>query len=120
MSGRKPTSTPPSLAEDEGEYISSEDEDFDPSAAADDDGNVSSDESDDSPNVAVLTAKPGRKKPKGRKTKNDAAGDLGFENSGDEATMHQAKGQGRKRRTLDEDSGGEGGFVKTRSMRAAV
>ena len=104
-------SQPPRSPDEEG-YVSSEDEDFNPTAeAADIDGEDSSDseaEREQGQNAVKGTA---------RKAKVEEAEDVGFENSGDEAIMK--KGQRRKRKIKgDEDSGGEGGFVKTRSMRA--
>ena len=97
---------------DREEYVSSEDEDFKPSAdAMEVDGEESSDsEADDK-------GAPNAIKKRAQKSKNEEAEDIGFENSGDEAVMK--KGQKRKQRNRnDEDSGGEGGFVKTRSMKA--
>ena len=101
--------TPQSLNE-EG-YVSSEDEDFNPNAdAMDVDGESTDSEADE-----LQAQNPIKKKV--LKSKNDEAEDIGFENSGDEAIMK--KGQKRKRKNkVDEDSGGEGGFVKTRSMKA--
>lgn len=54
------------------------------------------------------------------------SGDLDFENSGDEGIIKEGTTRERKRKRKrkvdeqDEDSGGEGGFVKTRSMRAVA
>ncbi|MCJ1310328.1 hypothetical protein MMC25_003991 [Agyrium rufum] len=109
--------------EDDG-YVSSEDEDFNPEDGVGMDvDEASEDGGDDTGNAAAAAADGTSKKqgkPKGRRKKsidNDGeAEDLGFENSGDEAMVKQ--GRKRKKRGKEEDSGGEGGFVKTRSMRA--
>jgi len=65
-----------------------------------------------------------------RKRKDEDAEDLGFENSGDEAIIGEgvkekkrrrkkAKAKGKTAEELDdEEEGGEGGLIKTRSMRA--
>ena len=103
--------------EEEDDYVSSEDDDFDPTAA-DQDGNVSSDSGDDDeqPLEAVKGRKPATKKAKPKKT--EEAEDAGFENSGDEGIIRKATK--KRRKNPEEDSGGEGGFVKTRSMRAVA
>jgi hypothetical protein len=104
-------------------YVSSEDEDFDP-AAAEADENVSSSsdsESGEATNVAVSKSRR-KAKSKTQKSKEDQeAEDVGFENSGDEATLRQGRGSKRTREGFNEgDSGRYGGFVKTRSMRAVA
>ena len=96
---------------DEEGYVSSEDEDFNPAPdAMDVDGEESSDSEADEQRAQSSIKKTAQK------PKSEVAEDIGFENSGDEAIMK--KGQKRKRKNrADEDSGGEGGFVKTRSMK---
>ena len=107
------TPMPDLTSQNEDDYISSEDEDFDPNApitVADDcDSSASDDEDDFTPTTSNAQ----------QRSRDREAVDLGFENSGDEATIK--KGRKRKRKDgqiADEESGGEGGFVKTRSMRA--
>ncbi|KAL3419410.1 swr1-complex protein 5 [Phlyctema vagabunda] len=110
---------PPELIPDDEEYASSEDSDFAPDAAP---ANVSEDsasESDGDDSTPVVT------KPKKRKrTADEEAEDLGIENSGDEAIIERGLKRQKKRgkkgkiRDIVEDDGGEGGLVKTRSMRA--
>jgi hypothetical protein len=112
---------PPSIAPSEEEgYISSEDSDFAPDAIpAQAEVDSDSDSSPDEPE----TAKPAKKR---RKIETEEAEDLGFENSGDEAIIgdglkkerRRKKGKKGKGRDEDDEEGGEGGFVKTRSMRA--
>lgn len=97
------------------EYASSEDSDFAPDTAQAEDGasEASDSEADDHSAPSEPIAR--RKRPA-----TDA--DEDFENSGDEAVIQK----GKKRRKnapqkdgrLDEDDGGDGGFVKTRAMRA--
>ncbi|MCJ1379553.1 hypothetical protein MMC17_002654 [Xylographa soralifera] len=116
----KSTPIDPDLMEDEETYVSSEDEDFDP-AAVHADENVSSsseEETADSPTAFKLDGKQTTKHKHGKK--GEKAEDLGFENSGDEATIKKGSKRKRKGELGDDDSGGEGGFVKTRSMRAVV
>lgn len=112
---------PPSIhASDEEGYISSEDSDFAPDAVPTQ-AEVDSD-SDSSPDEPE-TAKPAKKR---RKIDNEEAEDLGFENSGDEAIIGDGLKKERRRKKKgkgkgteeDDEEGGEGGFVKTRSMRA--
>lgn len=111
---------PPSLhPSDEEGYVSSEDSDFAPDAVpADAEVDSDSDSSPDEPE----TAKPAKKR---RKIDNEEAEDLGFENSGDEAIIgdglkkeRRRKKKGKGKDIEDDEDGGEGGFVKTRSMRA--
>lgn len=105
------------LIVDEDGYASSEDSDFRP-----DDVNAATAEPDDSgsDDESKQQAAPGKRK-------NDDAtadGDTGnFDNSGDEALIEKANKRQKKRKKGKEDEGpeesGEGGLVKTRSMRAA-
>lgn len=114
-SGSSPN--PDSIPPNDDAYVSSEDEDFDPTTGDAERNGESSSESEadeESSNVKLFKAKKSK-----RGKKDGEAQDLGFENSGDEATLQ--KGKKRKRKdgaNGDEDSGGEGGFVKTRRMRA--
>jgi hypothetical protein len=105
---------------DEEDYVSEEDEDFNPDAANDDE-NISSDDASEGEDATSVSLPKGRKGKAPKKQRVDEAEDLGYENSGDEETIKKAA---RKRKKggeeKDEDSGGEGGFVKTRSMRAVV
>ncbi|KAK1640628.1 bucentaur or craniofacial development-domain-containing protein [Colletotrichum phormii] len=116
---------PPDPTIDDEEYESSQDSDFAPedaAAAAADDGapETSDSEADDGEDAAKKTTK----------RKRDASGDeaADFENSGDEALIKKAAKKKLKKAARDaaaalalgvEDEGGEGGLVKTRSMRAA-
>ncbi|KAK0255801.1 swr complex subunit [Friedmanniomyces endolithicus] len=94
------------------EYDENEDEDFNPDKAlADEDASSSSDEEAES-----SIAKPAMR---AKKRKADVTEDL---DSGDEATIRERK---RKRKRKNgaageaEESGGEGGFVRTRAQRVA-
>ena len=116
----KTTPIDPDMMEVEEAYVSSEDEDFDPSAVHADE-NVSSsseEETADGPATPKLDVKQTTKHKRGKK--GEKVEDLGFENSGDEATIRKGSKRKRKGELEDDDSGGEGGFVKTRSMRAVV
>ena len=98
-------------------YVSEEDEDFDPNAAHEDENISGSSESEAGPNLQATSASKGRRRP--REEKEGEAEDAGFENSGDEGIIK--KGKKRKRKgSVKDDSGGEGGFVQTRSMRAVA
>ncbi|OAA55067.1 Craniofacial development protein 1/Bucentaur [Niveomyces insectorum RCEF 264] len=122
------------VANDE-DYASSEDSDFAPEEVPDHASSAGSDdEGDDATAAAVdgdgdgdgtaLSATPAKRKPDPDTLGEAEAEDAGFENSGDEAII----GKGKKRRKRDqggaegsageEDDGGVGGFVKTRSQRA--
>jgi len=119
---------PPELIPDDSDYASSEDSDFAPDAApVDDAGGAES--SDDEPDVVEEAVKKPAKRKRGQANEEDAE-DAGFENSGDEAIIERGlkrrrkKGKGRKSDAVEveveaDDEGGEGGLVKTRSMRAA-
>lgn len=106
----------PTLDQEE-DYASSEDSDFAPEDAPERDSTPSDDEE-----PADQAAPAGKRK---RQAGEEEAEDAGFENSGDEAII--GKGKKRLKRSkrkdrhggLDEDEdGGEGGLVKTRSQRA--
>ena len=99
------------------DYVSSEDEDFDPSKVQQDD-HVSSDSETETLSTSKIPK--GKKKP-GRKKAGEAE-DLGFENSGDEATIRKGKKRKKKGTSKDDgnensEDGGEGGVVRTRAMR---
>jgi hypothetical protein len=107
---------PPEIVEDE-DYSSAEDEDFNPDAAPTNELSESEDEGQGDEQPAIKKRK--------RQAGDTEAEDAGFENSGDEAIID--KGNKRRKRSKgkdggqaenEADEGGEGGFVKTRSMRA--
>lgn len=117
---------PPEIIPDDSDYASSEDSDFAPDSAPVDDagGADSSDNEQDA--VEEATKKPAKRK-RGQANEEEAE-DAGFENSGDEAIIERGlkrrrkKGKGKKSDEVEveaDDEGGEGGLVKTRSMRAA-
>jgi hypothetical protein len=116
----KPSTTmPPDTILDDEEYgSSSEDSDFAPDTVPAEGSDESSDEESES--VAGATVKKGKPRPTKRKRGQDGeAEDAGFENSGDEALIEKGlKKQRKKNREVDDDEGGEGGLIKTRSMRA--
>lgn len=98
------------------DYDSNEDEDFNPEAApaADDDVSASSDSDED--NESAAGAKKPKKKPAKRKAPEPTEEEL---DSGDEATIKERKRKRRKGKDKDRDdeSGGEGGLIKTRAQR---
>lgn len=103
---------------DDADYKSSEDSDFDPtvSGGADNDAASSASEAEDADSASKpTTAKKGAK----RKGETEAE-DLGFENSGDEATIRRGRKKEKRKgdEAVEDEEGGEGGVVKTRSMRA--
>ncbi|KAI5208890.1 hypothetical protein AUEXF2481DRAFT_41540 [Aureobasidium subglaciale EXF-2481] len=88
------------------EYKSSEDEDFNPEAVdAPQDEDLSSSE-DEAPQA--------KKAPKKRKK---AQTDVEELDSGDEATITELRRSKKRKAHDDEDSGGEGGLIKTRAQR---
>jgi hypothetical protein len=107
------------ILDDEEYGSSSEDSDFAPGAAPAEGSEASSDEESE---PAEETVKKGKSRPTKRKRgQDDEAEDAGIENSGDEAIIEKGlKKQKRKKKIkeADEDEGGEGGLIKTRSMRA--
>ncbi|KAG0651798.1 SWR1-complex 5 [Hyphodiscus hymeniophilus] len=132
---------PPELIPDDEDYASDEDSDFAPDTAPVVASDASSDEGSETEDNAngtftqtfakastksssKLTPKASAKRKRGQ---DEEAEDAGFDNSGDEAIIERGlkrqkkrKG-GRKGKDMDEDGedeGGEGGLVKTRSMRA--
>ncbi len=112
---------PPEIVPSDSDYASEEDSDFAPDAAP-----APEVESSDSESEADEPASKSQAKPKTKKRKRgdeEEAEDVGFENSGDEAIIKEyaapKKKKGKKGRAAElEDEGGEGGFVRTRSMRA--
>ena len=98
------------------DYDSNEDEDFNPEAApaADDDVSASSDSGEDSETAAE--AKKKKKKSKSRPVKRQAPTEEELD-SGDEATIKERKRKRRKEKDREDDSGGEGGLIKTRAQR---
>lgn len=104
---------------EEEEYDENADEDFNPDAA--DAEAEQSSSSDEGPEEKEPTKR--GKKSKKRKPEHDAEG-LNVElDSGDEATIQERKRKKRKKQddtpAQDEDSGGEGGFIRTRAQRIA-
>jgi hypothetical protein len=108
---------PPDTILDDQDYGSSEDSDFAPDAVQADGSEESSDEEFESAEVTVKKGKP--RSTKRKRGQDDEAEDAGFENSGDEAIIEKGlKKQKKKNKEVDDDEGGEGGLIKTRSMRA--
>ena len=116
----------PTLGE---EYDEDEDEDFNPDARVTDKQQSSSDESEAEQQITKgppVTSARSQKRPRPDEPSRIESKDLDFENSGDEGIIKEGTKRERKRRRKnkdgqqDEDSGGEGGFVKTRSMRAVA
>ncbi|KAI1634117.1 bucentaur or craniofacial development-domain-containing protein [Biscogniauxia mediterranea] len=103
---------PPDTILDE-DYASEEDSDFAPDAVPAD-GASDASESDNEGNQRAAS-------PKRKRAAEDNAED-GFENSGDEAIIQKGKKRQKKSKKKDghgdDDEGGEGGLIKTRSMRA--
>jgi hypothetical protein len=98
----------------EEDYNSNDDEDFNPEAApaADDEVSASSDSDDENDNA------PAAKKTKAKTAKRKAPDTIDEElDSGDEATIRERKRKRRKGKDAEEDSGGEGGLIKTRAQR---
>lgn len=93
----------------EEEYNSASDEDFRPEAQ---------DANGDPHQLSSSESEKELKQPKPKKRKsapNEDEADLGFDNSGDEATIQ--KGRKKRKLLLDDDDGGEGGLIKTRAQR---
>lgn len=101
------------------EYASEEDSDFSPDAVAADEkeeGDEASESEDDSAEPAAATTKRKRDATEPDNEEGD------YENSGDELIISKGKKRQRKHKAKDgaanDDEGGEGGLIKTRSMRA--
>ena len=101
----------------EEDYVSQEDSDFVPDNAPAEESSVSDDDEPAETEKQTQTQTKAR-----REGAIDAAEDAGFENSGDEAIIERGKKRRKKAKrkdeAADEDEGGEGGLIKTRSMRA--
>lgn len=116
--------SPEPTLEDE-DYASSEDSDFAPDDAPEEegDGESSDDDNDDDENGPAKQRATGAAPSRKRKQAGDGkdAEDAGFENSGDEVIIEKGKKRrmkGRQAQQDKDDEGGEGGVIKTRSMRA--
>lgn len=106
------------ILDDEDYGSSSEDSDFSPDAVPAEGSDESSDENSESAEATTVKKEQPRST-KRKRGQNEEAEDAGFENSGDEAIIEKGlKKQKKKNREADEDEGGEGGLIKTRSMRA--
>jgi hypothetical protein len=114
---------PPEIMPSDSDYASEEDSDFAPDAApaAVEEESSDSESEADEPTTKIDVKGKNKKRKRGD---NEEAEDLGFENSGDEAIIKEYDGaakrkKGKKGRAAElEDEGGEGGVVRTRSMRA--
>jgi len=103
---------------DDEDYASSEDSDFAPEEAQERGDDASSDDEDELAGDATGPA-PVKRKRQTQAGDGDDTEDAGFENSGDEAIIGRGKKKQKSRQAQrDEDEGGEGGLIKTRSMRA--
>jgi hypothetical protein len=118
---------PPELIPSDEDYASSEDSDFAPDAVPAANEDDSSDDEADIDELAIDTkAQPKANKKRKRGDNDEEAEDVGYENSGDEEIIGEGvkerkkakKRKGKKSREELEDEGGEGGLIKTRSMRA--
>lgn len=100
--------------EEELDYHESEDEDFNPEAQAAEENVSSSDEEEDE--ASAVKAKNKKQAPTKRSEQHIEELD-----SGDEATIEESKRRKKRRKDADaqEDSGGEGGLIKTRAQRKA-
>jgi len=110
---------PPEIVPGDSDYASEEDSDFAPEVATAIASDVESDSESEAENTAKETLKPKHKATK-RKRGDEEAEDAGIENSGDEAIIERGLKKRRKKGKgkVVEEEGGEGGLVKTRSMRA--
>jgi hypothetical protein len=103
---------------DDEDYASSEDSDFAPEEAQERGDHASSDDEDELAGDATGPA-PVKRKRQPLAGDGDEAEDAGFDNSGDEAIIGRGKKKHKSRQAhRDQDEGGEGGLIKTRSMRA--
>ena len=117
---------PPALIPSDEEYASEEDSDFVDDGATSTRGyraESSTDEDSDAEEEPSNRGRGGKKPTKRKRTTLDEgeAEDAGLENSGDEAIVEKGLKNQRKRSRKgqhDDDEGGEGGLIKTRSMRA--
>lgn len=103
---------------DDEDYASSEDSDFAPEEAQERGDDASSDDEGELAGDAAAPA-PVKRKRQTQAGDGEDAEDAGFENSGDEAIIGRGKKKQKSRQAQrDEDEGGDGGLIKTRSMRA--
>lgn len=101
--------------EEEEQYDSEEDEDFSPTAVEAQDDDVSASSGDDEAMSGAQS-----KIRKGTKRRKQGQVDLSEDlDSGDEATIRELKTKKKQKTQKDEDSGGEGGLIKTRAQRKA-
>lgn len=106
------------------DYASEEDSDFAPDGAPADDASAASESGNEGPSDLSAPAAKRKRAATGDDGPADADAD-DYDNSGDEAIIHKGHKRQNKERARnaaggnDEDEGGEGGLVKTRSMRAA-
>lgn len=104
-------------AEQEDQYISEDDEDFNPTNVEAQDDEVSESSEDEAAPDASSKRRKATKKRKQTQANIDEELD-----SGDEATIRELKKRKRRKGKddqEDQDSGGEGGLVKTRAQRKA-
>lgn len=100
---------PDPVPDQEDDYVSSEDSDFAPEDAPEREV-TPSDDDDQAQGAPTVKRK--------RQAGDTEAEDAGFENSGDEAIIGKGKKRLKRSKKIDEDEGGEGGLIKTRSQRA--
>lgn len=108
------------------EYASEEDSDFRSDGGVAGDVSENSDSEDDGEQPTAAAAAAATTSKRKRDLCADDADDTGYDNSGDEAIISKGKKRQKKAKVKDgatgdgddEDDGGEGGLIKTRSMRA--
>ncbi|KAJ8613707.1 hypothetical protein MRB53_036849 [Persea americana] len=100
--------------------MSNEDEDYDSGADEDFAPNVIEPNEDESSSEDEADGASHHQKPAKRSTTQHTTEDLDFSNSGDEATTREGLRRKRKHNDDAEDSGGEGGLVKTRAQKRAL
>jgi hypothetical protein len=108
----------PEIIPDDSDYASEEDSDFAPDAVPAVASDASSDEESEAEDIVKVTPKASAKRKRGDV---EEAEDAGFENSGDEAIIERGlkrRKKGKGKDAEEEEEGGEGGVVRTRSMRA--
>ncbi|GAB7353150.1 hypothetical protein MBLNU459_g3684t1 [Dothideomycetes sp. NU459] len=101
--------------DDDDDYDSGADEDFNVDARDDDDLSSASSSSDDERPPAAQ-AKPRKPAPSKREPPHVIPDEL---DSGDEATIRESRKSKKRKAQDEEDSGGEGGLIKTRAQRRA-
>jgi hypothetical protein len=120
LSNQKLIMAPPAIIDEDEEYASSEDSDFAPDNAPIVAESESEDSEGEEPAESTSVKKP-KAKPAKRKRGEEEAEDVGYENSGDEEIIGKglkAKKRKAKKGQDEDDEGGEGGFVRTRAMKA--